>query len=468
MNGFGRIIATVNVKSPVLAAEEAVESIRSGADRVEIRIDAMGDPENASSLLGLAETIPLVFSGNRVSLSAGEERILKKASGKGAWIDIPHEEGHPFPGWVHRDRTVISCHRRVGSFGELSGLCSAMNEKAALAKIAAPTRDIEEAARFTMWVRQLDFSRTIIAFPFGRESSAARLIALAAGSASIYAASAGSEPAAEGQMKLGELMRFDPGGITENTRFFGLLGHPLEFSLSPDLWNGWFSRLGMNARFLLFPASSPDAALEAFSIWKLSGFGVTAPYKERILEKLASLSRTAKKCGSVNTVMTAGGGLSGANTDVYGIRMSLAGSGRGLKVLILGSGGAARAALFALKNSHHTSLSARSEEKGRKTAKDFGGIFVEWGRKQEGVYDIVINATSCGTDGEDMPWERDRPLGANTLFEMVTRQGKTPLERKAEEEGVRVIRGSDMLLHQAMLQFRILTGMKPPKESIEA
>lgn len=464
MSGFGRIVSTVSVESPLLASEEAAASIRSGADRAEIRIDAFADPVNASSLTGLAGKLPLVFSGNRVSLAPGEEIILREASSRGAWIDIPFEEGRPLPAWVDRNRTVLSCHRRLESFSELRSLFSSMKESARIVKIVCPVRDIGEAAGFTEWTRELDSAGSLIAFPSGIESGPARLIALASGSAAVYAASPGSPPAAEGQMKLGELMRFDPVGITGDTSFYGLLGHPLEFSLSPGLWNSWFRRLGMNSRFLLFPSSSPEAALEAFSMWSVPGFGVTAPFKEKIMGRLDSICNTAKRCGAVNTVKSDGGKLLGANTDVYGIRRSLSGINKGLRVLILGSGGAARAALSVMKNSHRALLSARSPEKGRRTADEFGAVFVEWGRKHEGVYDMVINATSCGADGKEMPWERDRRLGAKVLFEMVTRGERTPLERKAEKEGLSVIPGATMLAHQARLQFRMLTGVKPPKE----
>ena len=463
MSGFGRIIATVNVKDPWTAASEAEAAIAAGADRAEIRIDALSAPRACEDLLGLAGKIPLLFSGNRAGLSPAEAVILREASAWGAWIDVPFVEGLDIPRWADRSRTVLSFHGIIADRVHAAGILSSMKGRAALVKLVPPAGSISEAARFLSWMKGLREICPLIAFPSGNESVAARILALSRGSESVYAASGGSEPAAAGQIRLSELLSYRPARITENTTLYGLLGHPLQFSLSPGLWNGWFEELGMDARYLLFPASDISNALEAFTLLGISGFGVTAPHKEGIIPSMGRLSNLSARCRAVNTVILGRGASLGTNTDVFGIRRSLGFLKRGSHVLVLGNGGAARAAVFALRRSHRVVVSARSPDKGRALAEEMGVAFAGWDLRRELAYDLMINATSCGSDGKTNPWDEGIPLPAASIMDMVTSDKETPLEKKARDEGLAVVSGREMLCGQARLQFRILTGIKPPK-----
>jgi len=463
MEGFGRIIATVNVNDPSKAGAEAEAALAAGADRAEIRIDAFPRPSDASRLTLLAERIPLLFSGNRISLDAREAELLKEASARGAWIDIPFGKGGPLPAWVPPERTVLSSHRKVGSYDEAEMALLGMRGRTALVKLVPPADGVLESARFLSWIPALkEACGPLIAFPSGDQSGAARILALSFGSEAAYAASRGSDAAAPGQPTLEELLSYRPSAISRSTSLYGLLGYPLGFSLSPAIWNSWFDKLRLDARLLLFPSSGIGNALDAFRLTGVKNFGVTSPHKEAIIENLDRLSRISERCGAVNTVFSSLNGLTGTNTDVFGIRRSLSFLRERCKVLILGSGGAARAAAFALRKSHSVAVAARDGKKGRAVAEDAKVRFVDWEKKHEGCFDLIINATTCGSDGLSLPWPSGKELGSRFILEMVTRRGETPLERKAAAEGVKVIPGRTMLFHQARLQFRILTGIRPP------
>jgi shikimate dehydrogenase len=463
MSDLGKIIATVYVESPTAAADEIRRSIAEGADRAEVRIDAFKDPLEAAGLIKLDSEYPLLFSGNRYKTPENEMNFFKTASKRGAWVDIPYVENFKLPEEIDASRTIISCHGELKNFAEMEKLALELKGRSALIKIVPPCKSILDAAAFLHWVQKLKDDYPIIAFPTGAESAAARIIALAFGSKAVYAASPGSLKTAEGQLGLDALLRYRPKEITAKTSLYGLLGYPLDFSMSPSIWNGWFAELRMDARFLPFPSSNLDNALKAFAMTGVRGFGVTAPYKEAIKPFLDSMSNVSKRCGAVNTVKAADGRLCGANTDAFGIRRSLSFLEKKRRILILGGGGAARAAILALRVNHNVAVSARSKERGAALSGELGAGLVDWETKHRFDYDVIVNATTAGSDGKSMPWEENEPLRTSCLMEMIAGENPTPLERKAKAEGLTVIGGDVMLYYQAFLQFRILTGRKPPR-----
>jgi 3-dehydroquinate dehydratase / shikimate dehydrogenase len=466
MDDFGRIITTVFLDrpDPGLLAAEIEDSISDGADRVEIRIDAFKSPFDHAALINLAGRYPILFSGNRFSLSEAERAFLEKASRAGAWIDIPYEENFKAPKAVNPAKLIISFHGEITGFEMFERTIWKLEGVSALIKIVPQVKDILEAAVFLSWSNELARSHDLITFPSGAESAFARILALSSGSRAVYCGSQNSESAVPGQMKLKELAEFDPAAITGKTALYGLTGTPLNYTKSPALWNRWFSELSMDARFLPFPASVLEDALKAFSILGVKGFGVTAPYKERILPHVDSCSNTAARCGAANTVKVENNELRASNTDVFGVRRALSFLKKGRRILVLGSGGASRAAVFALRNSHNVAVSARSGEKGAKLADALGIAHIGWEHKHSYEYDLIINSTLPGSNGNSMPWGEREPVRSSYLMDMVVSAEETPFEKKASEEGVALIRGDAMLYYQAALQFRILTGKKPPGE----
>ena len=140
--------------------------------------------------------------------------------------------------------------------------------------------------------------------------------------------------------------------INAHTKLCGVIGNPVEHSLSPAIHNAAFQKLGLNYVYLAFPVADVEGAIRGIrALGNLRGFSVTIPHKVAVMPHLDEVEPTAKRIGSVNTIVVENGKLTGYNTDASGALRALQAAGvqlKGQRVLMLGSGGAARAIAFAL------------------------------------------------------------------------------------------------------------------------
>jgi len=465
MGRFGPLVATAAAArtAEVLAAARAARAL--GADRVEVRLDLLAPGEEPRELWALAAEMPLLVSGRRDAVREEEVPLLREAQARGAWVDVP-AEGAPAELLASLDaaRLVLSAH----TFGPMPADLSAEVGRLR-ARPAAVHKLVVTASRFAdaLAVRDLLAGRRgtgLCAFAMGAEGLLTRGLALAWGSEAVYASAPGTAPAAPGQLPLEDLLGWGVRDLGPKTPLFLLLGWPLAFTGTPSFFNEWLREAGRPERYLPCPVEHFGDFWEARASLPLAGLAVTIPHKEAAARRAARLSRLAEACGSTNTLWPSGdGGWLGANTDAHGVRSAVRSlPRRGLRTLILGAGGAAAAAAFALRARGPVALCARDGGRATSLAARAGVETVPWGRRAHATWDLLVNATPLGAEPGEMPLPETALSGRAVLDMVVRREGRTPLLHAARARGLKVIAGEAMLRAQAELQFRIWTGMKVP------
>lgn len=278
--------------------------------------------------------------------------------------------------------------------------------------------------------------------------------------------------------------------INAHTRLCAVIGNPVEHSLSPAIHNAAFQKLGLNYVYLAFCVESlPGAVAGMRAFGNLRGFSVTIPHKVSIIPLLDEVDPTARLIGSVNTVVVDQGKLTGSNTDASGALRALKEGGAALKgrrVLIVGSGGAARAIAFALAMEPQpirieglTILGILNDER-RALAADLRtktSLRVEEGpmtdealRETMRDSQVLIHCTPVGMHPKVtetcVPAEFLEPH--LTVMDIVYNPLDTQFIKDAKAAGCRTIRGIEMFLHQAIGQFDLWTGQKAPADVMRA
>ncbi len=254
-----------------------------------------------------------------------------------------------------------------------------------------------------------------------------------------------------------------------------LLGHPLGHSVSPAMQNAAFRALGLNWEYELLDIGLEHlgGAVARLRAGDCAGANVTLPYKVAVMDWLDDVTPEAQRVGAVNTIFKRGGKLTGTNTDVYGIEQTLRNamlSLSGRQVAILGAGGAARSAAFALAGAGAASITllnrtvARAECLAEALQGVFPGLDVvvnSWTVLK--CADLIVNATSVGmlpnVGASPMPCEF--PEGAIAL-DLVYRPLETRFLREAARAGAQTIDGMGMLVHQGAAALNRWTGCPAP------
>jgi 3-dehydroquinate dehydratase/shikimate dehydrogenase len=288
-----------------------------------------------------------------------------------------------------------------------------------------------------------------------------------------YAAPNCSEGTASGQVSarhLRHLYRIDR--LTREARVYGVIADPVRHSLSPAVHNRAFQTRRMDAVYLPFlvePKSLRDF-FEFASELPVAGFSVTIPHKQKVLRYLDVVDPLARRIGAVNTVWRKAGKWRGTNTDAHGVTGPLSRRLRLSKasVLLVGNGGAARGAAFALRDAGaRLSITGRNPDRVRALARVCNAEPLPPDRAEAGDFDALVHATPLGMHPrvEDC-FFRDRIPGG-IVFDMVYNPRETTLLKRAAEQGAETIAGSEMFLDQAAAQFEIWTGESAPRAAME-
>jgi 3-dehydroquinate dehydratase/shikimate dehydrogenase len=253
------------------------------------------------------------------------------------------------------------------------------------------------------------------------------------------------------------------------TKVYGVAGDPIAHSLSPAIMNAALRRENVNGVFLGLHAKSLKDLLACVRQIPIQGLAITMPYKQEIIPHLDNTDPATSKIGACNTVVRSDGKLYGFNTDTSGVvrpleqRMTL----QDARILVLGAGGAARAAVFGLKDrGAQLFILNRSLPAAQKLARQAKARTIKRADLKRLDFDVIINATPVG-----MGNTRESPLNADEIkaqyiFDMVYDPAETKLLRLAKERGAQVIAGSEMFVHQAARQFEIWTGKPAPREDM--
>lgn len=257
--------------------------------------------------------------------------------------------------------------------------------------------------------------------------------------------------------------------ISAATRVAAVIGSPVRYSLSPALHNAGFAATGVDWVYTAFEVApgAAVAALDAMRVLGLGGLSVTMPHKEAVAELVDDLDPAAAALRSVNTVVPTGDGrLKGYSTDGAGFVASLTAQGveiGGKRVCVFGAGGAARAIIDALARAGAAAITVvnRSGERAHSAAGLAGGIGVVGGPTGIADCDIVVNATSVGMGSAELPCDAGLLHGGQVVADIVYHPRCTALLAAADSRGARTVEGLGMLVHQAVLQQQLWTGVTP-------
>ena len=269
------------------------------------------------------------------------------------------------------------------------------------------------------------------------------------------------------------------GRITSRTRVFALLGDPVAHSFSPVIQNAAMRHAGVDGVYVACLCGEDTLAPFLRTLARSGGGNVTLPHKERAASVLDVPSEAVRRTGACNTFWGEGEEVHGDNTDVEGmiraVRAFLGRSPEGARILLLGAGGAARAALVALidDGAEEICIHNRSTERARAVARRIGGErarVIQTLEELEGeAFDLVVNATRLGLSTQDpTPVDLESLEAVRGVLDMVYAPGATALVRKAREMGVPASDGREMLVQQGGAAFERWWNRPPSLEAMRA
>lgn len=321
------------------------------------------------------------------------------------------------------------------------------------------------------WLERASAEVPVVGICMGAAGVPSRVLALSRGAAFTFASVGGGHATAAGQMDVATLLgRYRAAQLTRATRVYGVAGNPVSHSLSPVLHNAAFAAAGVDAVYLPLHTTGVDDLLAFVRGLPVDGLSVTMPWKIEMVARLDRLDPLAEKIGAVNTVTRLGdGGLSGTNTDAAAIVEPLARQIglQGARVLLLGAGGAARAAAFALVQAGAAVwILNRTVDAAARLAEECGAQVAAPGELHG--FDVVVQATPAGMVGmqQRLPLPETALDGVKVVFEMVYRPAETRLTRTSRARGITVVQGLTMFVEQGARQWSLWTGMQAPLETM--
>lgn len=338
-----------------------------------------------------------------------------------------------------------------------------------------------------------------VAFCMGESGVPSRILALSRGSRFVYAAlppaigqprkpkephkprepnepKEPNQPAAPGQLDWNLLHNcYLAERLTSRSAIYGLVGSPVGQSIGAAIHNAALRARRCSAVYIPFLVNNLNDFCKAASHYPLAGFSVTIPHKQAVLRSAERADRLARAAGAANTVrIMRTGRWAATNTDVGGIvaplrRAFRLGSGKplpaGFRAVILGNGGAARAAVLALRELRCNSIyvTGRNPAKVRRFARELRVMAMPLERLRHEQFDLLVQTTPVGM----WPRTAESPLcpeqiTARTVFDLIYNPPVTRLLELARSRGRRTISGLEMFLTQAALQFSYWTELKPP------
>jgi 3-dehydroquinate dehydratase/shikimate dehydrogenase len=492
---IGKLCVAIIGTSPNEMIERATEVLKESTF-LEFRLDYLAKPATALPALKhfLAEngaataiaTCRLKEHGGRFDGSkTAELEILQKAAAAGFHlVDIELESIEKLPrntmSLLHEaGAAVIISHHDFHATKDLDAVYYRIQPFAPdFIKIVPTARSLSDNLTLMKFLERVEdeSNSTVVGICMGEPGIISRVLGLRAGSAFTFAAASQGEETAPGQIAartLLETYRVDQ--VDAATKIYGVAGNPIKSSLSPLMMNTAFRRETVNAVYLGLQTAKADDLFKLAREVPIQGLSITMPLKQDVMPLLERTDALSAKIGAVNTILRAQDGkFYGFNTDVAGIvaplerRMSL----KGAKVLVLGAGGAARAAVFGCcDKGAEVFILNRTPETAQKLARQAGAKAIKRDGLAKMQFDVIINATPVGMAGSGAKSAPASPLEeseihARYVFDLVYNPIETPLLRMARQKGIAVITGVEMFVQQGARQFEIWTGKPAPEEEM--
>jgi 3-dehydroquinate dehydratase / shikimate dehydrogenase len=470
-----RLVVPVSAPSSSELARAALRG-SARADIVELRVDAVDRPDlSALRRVGLELGKPLLLTcrsareGGAFSGTEAERlAILDRAMGHGfEYVDVEidslaaplprrgngklvlsHHDFHSFP-W-DLDRKIARALELGADFVKIAVRVSSLKDSLRLARAGDEVRKA---------------GKGYVPVPLGPAGTSGRILASPLGAAFTYAPLSASKATGPGQIPLADLLdlyRFR--SISEKTAIYGIVGERALETLSPAMHNRLFARLAKDAVYVPFQETDLGGFVSAARELGVSGLSVTLPFKEAILQHLDEVDDLAARIGAVNTIVVREGKWKGYNTDRDGVLEPLRKLGplRGKRTVLLGAGGAARAAAHALVEEKSSVLVlARNEERASSLAASLGCESGPLERLASEPWDLLVNATPASPPVDSIP-------ATSIVFDMVTVPEETALIRKAREAGASTVTGLEMLAAQAVPQAKLWISSATPRSATGA
>ena len=476
-------------------AEELIEkatSVLKETTFLEFRLDYLAKPLAALPKLKefLAEngaatviaTCRCKENGGRFagSNTAALDVLMKAAEAGFQIVDIELESIEKLPKTTmehlrNAGAAVIISHHDFHATKDLDGVYKRIEPFAPdFMKVVPTAKSLSDNLTLMRFLERMEdhSNSSIVGICMGEPGIISRVLGLRAGSLFTFAAAHVGEETAPGQIAARTLIEtYGIEQVDAATKVYGVAGNPIRSSLSPLMMNTAFRRETVNAVYLALQTSKADDLFKLAKEIPIQGFSVTMPLKEDIIPLLERTDPLSTKIGAVNTVLRAQDGkFYGFNTDVAGIvgplerRLSL----KGAKVLVLGAGGAARAAVFGCRDKGaEVWILNRTPETAQKLARQAGAKTIKRDAVAKTGFDVIINATPIGMTGQKAAQLLGpEDLTARIVFDLVYNPIETPLLKMARQKGLTAISGVEMFVQQGARQFEIWTGKPAPEEEM--
>jgi 3-dehydroquinate dehydratase/shikimate dehydrogenase len=468
-------------------ADEWKRAADSGVELVELRIDCLRREPDLKRILKERPT-PLIFTIRRGvdgGLWRGDEekrqKILREAVALGVdYVDLEMDIATKVRRYG-KSKRIVSYHNTKTTPVDLQDIAEKCEEfDPDVVKIATTASTLGEAAR-VLHIGTTAKAPTV-PIAMGEIGVFTRILGRKFGAPFTYAGFNPERVFAPGMLPHAVMKHdFAYRHIGAGTEIYGVVGDPIEQSLSPVVHNAAFRELGLNK--VMVPFMVPSGELPAFfkelSWLDIKGCSVTIPHKEAIVPLLQQKEGAVERTGTCNTVIFKEDGQRiGYNTDYRAAMDSLESAMGGREneeepsplfdkqVMLLGAGGVARAIAFGLvRRGAHVTIANRHDDRATRLAEEVGCRTVNWSMRATNLVDVIINATPVGMH----PNVDDTPLPPAAfsrpgivVFDTIYHPENTMMLKLARERNCQAVTGVEMFLRQAALQFKLYTDQDAP------
>jgi 3-dehydroquinate dehydratase / shikimate dehydrogenase len=482
------------ISGPTLnEAREQVRKACTNADAVEFRLDQFQFSQiHAIKSLKDSSTVPVIFT-LRKRTQGGEytgdeqerlDQIRQLASLEPSYFDLEYDVDEDLYDEllsISPDTQIISSfHDFSGAPIDLKSVLEVMKQvPASIYKIATMANSTIDALKMLRFVKEnTKRSVRIIGICMGEHGHSTRILGPIFGNAIVYATLSEGLKVAPGQLTAEELItRYNYKSINKETAVLGLIGDPVKKSPSHNTHNVVIRQMGLNAiysKFLVHPSDLHEF-LELAKRLEFKGLSVTMPLKEYVTKELSEPSKDADTIGAINTLKFDQKKVEGYNTDGIGALDALEDvlPVLGKKIVILGAGGAAKAiAWVAKERGAKLIILNRSTVKAEELATQVGakyGALSEFPNIAAEGYDVLINCTSLGmfADQPKLPIDCGEMLDEKIVMDIIPGHEPTQFIEEARKKRCVTIQGNEMLMQQAVKQFKNWFGDSLPTKDLK-
>jgi 3-dehydroquinate dehydratase / shikimate dehydrogenase len=483
-----RICIAMGFSDPQKLLDQARREMEAGESFFEFRLDYLASPQQGVNLIRkfladhpectILATCRRHQNHGRFNGSVEEQiRVLDAATDAGARaVDVEIESAESIQARLDslrgKTRLIISYHNYDGTPSPEAVLRRMLRIPADGYKIVTTARKPSDNLRVLALTKSHPRA-SLVVLAMGETGFPTRVLSTAWGGLFTYAAPNASEGTASGQINahlLRHLYRVDK--FSRAARIYGVIADPVRHSISPAVHNRAFQAHRLDAVYLPFLVQ-PTHLKDFFGFadkLPVAGFSVTIPHKQRVMRYLDIIDPLARRIGAVNTVWKKAGKWRGSNTDAEAVTVPLSRKIRLAKstVLLVGNGGAARGAAYALVESGaKVSIVGRNPDRVRSLAKACGAEPLLREQLSSRKFDALVHATPLGMYPHAEGCFFPDKIPAEIVFDMVYNPLETVLLRRAADQRLTVVSGLQMFLEQAARQYETWTGATAPRSVME-